>query len=315
MESIINYGDGIAAIDSGFIRPRLAAVHCIIEEDNVALVDTATNPSSIKVLAALAAHGVRPTQVDWILLTHIHLDHAGAAGVLARVLPNARVAVHQRGARHMADPSRLMAGTVSVYGEELVRERYGEILPIPPERITEVKEGSLLKLGARTIRVLDTPGHARHHVCYVDETTGHIFTGDTFGLSYRELDNAGRAFVLPVTTPTQFEPDALHESVARIAALKPEAVYVTHFGQLRDIPRLASDLHRLIDSFVATARSVSGNGQRRNEQLRVALSELLEEEASRQNWGLRGAALWKLLAADIELNAQGLADWIDNHNS
>ena len=95
----------------------------------------------------------------------------------------------------MADPSRLMAGTVSVYGEELVRERYGEILPIPPERITEVKEGSLLKLGARTIRVLDTPGHARHHVCYVDETTGHIFTGDTFGLSYRELDNAGRAFV------------------------------------------------------------------------------------------------------------------------
>ena len=233
----------------------------------MALVDTATNPSSIKVLAELAAHGVRPTQVDWILLTHIHLDHAGAAGVLARVLPNARVAVHQRGARHMADPSRLMAGTVSVYGEELVRERYGEILPIPPERITEVKEGSLLKLGARTIRVLDTPGHARHHVCYVDETTGHIFTGDTFGLSYRELDNA------------------------------------------------ASDLHRLIDSFVATARSVSGNGQRRNEQLRVALSELLEEEASRQNWGLRGAALWKLLAADIELNAQGLADWIDNHNS
>jgi glyoxylase-like metal-dependent hydrolase (beta-lactamase superfamily II) len=95
MESIINYGDGIAAIDSGFIRPRLAAVHCIIEEDHVALVDTATNPSSIKVLAALAAHGVRPTQVDWILLTHIHLDHAGAAGVLARVLPNARVAVHQ----------------------------------------------------------------------------------------------------------------------------------------------------------------------------------------------------------------------------
>lgn len=314
MESIIDYGHGIAAIDSGFVRPRLAAVHCIVEDGRAALVDTATNSNTTTVLAALAARGIQPEQVDWILLTHIHLDHAGAAGALARLLPNARLSVHPRGARHMTDPSRLVAGTVAVYGAEETREKYGDILPIAPDRIVEVNEDSVLRLGTRTIRVLDTPGHARHHVCYVDEATGHIFTGDTFGLSYRELDNAGRAFVLPVTTPNQFEPEAMHESVERIAALRPEAVYVTHFGQVRDVPRLAADLHRLIDAFVAAARSASGAGTIRHERLKAALSTLLEDEAQRQNWRLSGDAMRELLAADIELNAQGLADWLDKQN-
>lgn len=314
MESIIDYGHGIAAIDSGFVRPRLAAVHCIVEDGRAALVDTATNSNTTTVLAALAARGIQPEQVDWILLTHIHLDHAGAAGALARLLPNARLSVHPRGARHMTDPSRLVAGTVAVYGAEETREKYGDILPIAPDRIVEANEDSVLRLGTRTIRVLDTPGHARHHVCYVDEATGHIFTGDTFGLSYRELDNAGRAFVLPVTTPNQFEPEAMHESVERIAALRPEAVYLTHFGQVRDVSRLAADLHRLIDAFVAAARSASGAGTIRHERLKAALSTLLEDEAQRQNWRLSGDAMRELLAADIELNAQGLADWLDKQN-
>lgn len=314
MESIIDYGHGIAAIDSGFVRPRLAAVHCIVEDGRAALVDTATNSNTTTVLAALAARGIQPEQVDWILLTHIHLDHAGAAGALARLLPNARLSVHPRGARHMTDPSRLVAGTVAVYGAEETREKYGDILPIASDRIVEANEDSVLRLGTRTIRVLDTPGHARHHVCYVDEATGHIFTGDTFGLSYRELDNAGRAFVLPVTTPNQFEPEAMHESVERIAALRPEAMYLTHFGQVRDVSRLAADLHRLIDAFVAAARSASGAGTIRHERLKAALSTLLEDEAQRQNWRLSGDAMRELLAADIELNAQGLADWLDKQN-
>lgn len=315
MATSIANAHGISVIDSGFIRPKLAAVHCIVRDGRAALVDTATSPNVPTILAALAARGLCPAQVDWILLTHIHLDHAGAAGTLMRVLPNARLAVHQRGVRHMVDPSRLVAGTVAVYGEIETRETYGEILPVAAPRIVEVGEGSVLTLGASTLRVLDTPGHARHHVCYIDDATGHVFAGDTFGLSYRELDHAGRAFVLPAATPTQFEPDAMHESVERIVALKPEAVYVTHFGQLRDIPRLATDLHRLIDSFVAAARSVAGTGTRRHEQLHAALAGLIEEEAQRQNWGLRGDAMRELLAADIEVNTQGLVDWLDKQSS
>lgn len=315
MDPIIDYGHGIFAIDSGFTRPKLAAVYAIVEDGRAALVDTAASPNAATVLAALAARGLQPAQVDWILLSHIHLDHAGAAGALMAALPNARLAVHKRGARHMADPSRLIAGTIAVYGEVATREKYGEILPVAAARIVEVHEGSTVTLGTRTLRVLDTPGHAPHHVCYLDDATGHIFAGDAFGLSYRELDRAGRAFVLPVTTPPQFEPEAMHESVARIAALQPEAVYVTHFGQIRDIPRLAGDLHRLIDSYVAAARSALGTGARRHEQICAALAALFEEEAGRQNWGLRGDAMQDLLAGDIAVNAQGLGEWLDKQTS
>ena len=315
MESSIAYGHGIWAIDSGFIRPKLAAVYCLVRDGRAALVDTATTPNVPTLLAALDALGLEPAQVDWLLLTHIHLDHAGAAGALMRILPNARLAVHKRGARHMADPSRLLAGTVAVYGETETREKYGEILPIAVERIVEVGEGSVLTLGERVIHVLDTPGHAPHHVCYLDDATGHIFTGDAFGLSYRELDRAGRAFILPETSPPQFDPGAMHASVARIAALAPEAIYVTHFGQLRDIPRLAADLHRLIEDFVAVARAAAGAGAGRDDQLREALAALFDEEARRQDWGLQGESMRELLAADIEVDAQGLVAWLDQQNA
>ena len=311
METAEDYGRGISLIDSGFIRPGLAAVFCIVREGRVALVDTATAPTVPTVLAALAARGLCREQVDWILLTHIHLDHAGAAGALMRVLPNARLAVHKRGARHMADPARLVAGTVAVYGETETRAKYGEILPIAAERIFEVGEGSVLTLGAGTLRVLDTPGHAPHHVCYLDDATGHVFAGDAFGLSYRELDRAGRAFVMPETSPPQFDPEAMHASVARLAALAPEAIYVTHFGQLRDIPRLAADLHRLIDSFVAAAIAVAAAGAARDEQLRGALAALFAAEARRQDWSLQGEAMRQLLSGDIDVDAQGLGAWLD----
>ena len=311
MATSIAYEHGISAIDSGFTRPKMTAVHCLVRDGRAALVDTAASPNVPQVLAGLAALGLQPEQVDWILLTHIHLDHAGAAGALMRLLPNARLAVHGRGVRHMSDPSKLVAGTVAVYGEAETREIYGEILPIEATRIVEVGEGSVIKLGASTLRVLDTPGHARHHVCYQDEDSGHIFTGDIFGMSFRELDCAGRAFVLPTTSPSQFEPEAMHQSIARIVALEPAAVYLTHFGQVRDVPRLANDLHRQIDAFVAATRSLSTSGAARQAQLCAALADLLEEEAAREGWGLQGDALRKLFAEETEINAQGLIDWLD----
>ncbi len=319
--NVVNYGQGISAIDSGFSRPNLAAVFCLVRDGRAALIDTAATVNVPTLLAALAELGIASTAVDWILLTHIHLDHAGAAGALMHLLPNARLAVHKRGVRHMADPSRLVAGTIAVYGETETREKYGEILPIAAERIVEVGEGSVLTLGAQAIHVLDTPGHAPHHVCYVDELTGQIFTGDAFGLSYRELDRDGRAFVLPETSPPQFDPVAMHASVARLAAMNPEAIYVTHFGQLRDIPRLAVDLHRLIDDFVAVALAVEaagaggGEANSRQEALCAALAELFDKEARQQDWGQQGEAMRQFLAMDIEVDAQGLDAWLEQRNS
>jgi len=308
---LTDYDFGIAAIDSGYGRPRLNAIHLIVEGDRAALVDTGVNSSVPRVLAALAAKGLAPEQVEYVFLTHVHLDHAGGAGELMRQLPRARLTVHPRGARHMADPSRLLAGTVAVYGEAATRKIYGTVIPVAPERIVETPEGTVLALGQREFRFLDTPGHARHHVAIVDGRSGHVFTGDTFGLSYRELDCGGRQFVIPTTSPVQFDPEAAIRSVGRIAALAPPAIYVTHYSQVRDIPRLASDMRRLIEAHAALAHAARDAGAGRAERLRAGVERIVLEEARRQGWALRDDEILAVLGGDIELNAQGLACWLD----
>lgn len=312
MPTVTDYEHGISAIDSGFGRPLLDAIHLIVEGDRAALVDTATNASLPLVLEVLAAKGLAPERVHYVILTHIHLDHAGGAGALMRALPNAVLTVHPRGVRHMADPARLVAGTNAVYGEAQARAMYGEILPIPAERILETSGGATIRLGGRTLTFLDTPGHARHHVCIHDSRSGHVFAGDMFGLSYRELDAGGRQFVFPTTTPTQFEPAAMHASIDRLLALRPGAIYVTHYGQVRDVPRLGADLHRLVDAHVAAAQQHRDAGDERPARIRAALTEILLEEARRQGWTLAPAALLGLMANDIALNAQGLVAWLDS---
>jgi hydroxyacylglutathione hydrolase len=308
----IDYEHGITAIDSGYGRAMLDAIHLIVECGRAAVVDTGTNDSVPRVLASLRAHGIEPAQVDWVLLTHVHLDHAGGAGRLLSQLPEARLAVHPRGARHMADPARLMQGTIEVYGEAQARAMYGEIVPVPAERIVEVGDGSEIALADRVIRVLDTPGHARHHVCYLDTRTGHAFTGDTFGLSYRELDDCGRNFVFPSTTPVQFDPPALHRSIDRLLALSPDALYLTHFGQVRDIPRLGADLHRLVDAHAALAERWRGAArEERAAGLRDGVRSLVLDEARRQGWALPQERVLELFSGDIVLNAAGLEAWLD----
>ena len=312
MPHITDYEHGISAIDSGFGRPQLAAIHLIAEGDRAALVDTGSNASLPIVLQALKAKGLTPAQVEYVILTHIHLDHAGGAGALMQALPNARLTVHPRGARHRVDPARLVAGTIAVYGEAQARRMYGDILPIPADRIVETPEGATIRLGERALTFLDTPGHARHHVCIRDDRSGHVFAGDMFGLSYRELDVDGRQFAFPTTTPVQFEPAAMHASIDRLLALQPEAIYVTHFGQVRDVPRLGADLHRLIDAHVAAALRHRNAGAGRHERIKADLTAILLDEARRHGWRMALDALLRLMAADVELNAQGLGAWLDS---
>lgn len=312
MPHITDYEHGISAIDSGFGRPLLDAIHLVVEGDHAALVDTGTNASLPIVLDALKAKGLSPEQVEYVILTHIHLDHAGGAGTLMQALPNARLTVHPRGARHMADPARLVSGSIAVYGEAQVRQMYGDILPIPAGRILETPEGASIRLGERELSFLDTPGHARHHVCIRDGRSGHIFAGDTFGLSYRELDSDGRQFAFPTTTPVQFEPAAMHDSIDRLLALQPEAIYVTHYGQVRDVPRLGADLHRLIDAHVDAALHHRSAGAERHARIKAELVEILLGEAQRHGWRMAPDGLLRLMALDVELNAQGLGVWLDS---
>ena len=313
MKDIEALGAGIFAIDTGYLRPRMDAIHLIVEQGRGALVESGTTHSVPRVLAALQQTGLAPEDVDWLLLTHVHLDHAGGAGALMQVLPNAKLVVHPRGVRHMIDPAKLWAGTVAVYGEAFAREAYGELIPVAAERVVEATDGLILELAGRKIEVMDAPGHARHHVCYFDSASRGWFTGDAFGLSYRETDVGDRAFILPATTPVQFEPEAMHATIARLMERDPACMYLTHYSRVTDLPRLAADLHRLIDAFVEIAQAAENVAEDMQVALiRAALEALFRREAAEQGWGLQGNELVAVLAADLELNAQGLQVWLKN---
>lgn len=301
---------GITAIDTGFFRPRFDASHLIVEGGRAAFVDVGTNHSVPRLLAALFAQGIAAAAVDYVILTHVHLDHAGGAGALLRELPNAKLLVHPRGARHMADPSALVAGASAVYGEEEVLRSYGALVPVPVARIVEAGEGHVVELAGRALRCLDTPGHARHHISIWDERSRAFFPGDTFGLSYREFDTARGAFILPTTTPIQFEPDALRASIGRMLAYAPQAMYLTHYSRVADVPRLAQDLLVQIDAMVRIARA-GADAPDRHARIAAALAELYLARAQAHGCALDAATMRELLAMDIELNAQGLEVWLD----
>ena len=311
MRGVYDYACGISAVDVLFERERLNAVHILVERGRAAIIDTGSANGVERVLQALAEKGVAPEQVDYVILTHVHLDHAGGAGQLMARCPNATLTVHPRGARHMIDPSRLLAATVAVYGEQATRRLYGEVLPVPAGRVRETPEGAAVSLAGRELAFLDAPGHARHHVLVRDAGSGSIFVGDSFGLSYRELDRDGMQFSFPTTSPAQFDPPALQRTIDRIVALGPKALYVTHFGQLRDLERLAGDLHRLIEAHVEIAERHRGDGAERGPQLRQAITRLVLAEGKRQRWKLPESELRGVFALDIELNAQGLEAWLD----
>jgi glyoxylase-like metal-dependent hydrolase (beta-lactamase superfamily II) len=305
---------GIHTIDTGFLRPRFDAAYLVVQNGRGAFVDCGTNHAVPRLLQALQNAGLAPEQVDWLILTHVHLDHAGGAGELMARLPHAQLAVHPRGARHMADPGQLWAGARAVYSEAVMQQTYGALRPVPAARIVQVADGQTLELAGRPLRCLDTPGHARHHLCVYDAQAHACFTGDTFGLSYREFDTAQGPFITPTTTPVQLDPQALHASVARLAALQPQAMYLTHYGRVTGVERLAAALHEHIDALTAIAQAAQQQGAAepaRGERIRQALADFYAARLAAHGWRGPRPALQQLLDMDITLNAQGLGVWLD----
>jgi glyoxylase-like metal-dependent hydrolase (beta-lactamase superfamily II) len=305
--------EGIHTIDTGFVRPRFDAAYLIVERGHGAYVDCGTGFSVPRLLAALEPAGLTAADVDWLILTHVHLDHAGGAGALMAQLPNARLLVHPRGARHMIDPTQLWAGASAVYGEAEMKRAYGELIPVAPGRVVESADEQVIDLAGRPLRCLHTPGHAKHHQAIHDARANVCFTGDVFGLSYRDFDTAAGPFILPTTSPVQFDPAALHASIDRLLALHPTAMYPTHFGRVEDVERLAADLHTQIDAMVALAREADGAPDR-HARLTATLTTLYAQRAGAHGWRGGRTALTDLLHTDIELNAQGLEVWLDQQH-
>jgi glyoxylase-like metal-dependent hydrolase (beta-lactamase superfamily II) len=301
---------GISVVDTGFVRPRFDASFLIVERGRAAFVDTGPNAAVPRLLAALREHGLDEHAVDYVIPTHVHLDHAGGAGLLMQQLPRAKLVVHARGARHLIDPSVLMEGVRAVYGPEVAMRDYGELVPVPPERVISTVDGMVLELGGRPLRFIDTPGHARHHHCIWDEASRGWFTGDTFGIAYPELHTPQGPYILPATAPVQFDPVELHASVERLLSARPRLMCLTHYGAVGEPEVLATQYLAQVDAMVAAARELAA-APRRHEQLKRAFADIYMTELRRRGSPKPEAELRELLATDIELNAQGLGAWLD----
>ncbi len=303
--------DGITIIDTGYLRPGLCAAYLVHGADGrAALVDCGTATCAERVLAAIDAAGVARDALDWLLVTHVHLDHAGAAGPLMRALPNARLVVHPRGAQHMIDPAKLIAGAKAVYGEAMFARDHAGMLPVDEARVVVAGDGHVVELAGRPLLCVDTPGHALHHYSVWDARTRGWFSGDAFGLSYRELDTAHGAFGVPTTSPVQFDPEQMKASIRRLVARGPAVIRVAHYGAVTECGRLADDLVAQVDAMARIAREADGRPDR-HARIAGELARLYVERARAHGVADAERVVPEVLGNDIEINAQGLETWLE----
>ena len=308
--TVNEYPGGVLCVDSGFLRDRMASCYVLESDQEVAIIETGTNSSVGRLVDVISRRGWDRSAVRYVIVTHVHLDHAGGAGQLMQEFPEATFLVHPRGAAHMIDPSRLEASVRRVYGDETFDDTYGNLVPIDQDRVREMEDGEAISLGKRTLEFFDTPGHARHHFCVWDSETRGWFSGDTFGLSYRELDTENGPFIFPTTTPIEFDPEALKQSITILVQKDPECMYLTHFGRVGNIPGLADELISGVESIVQIAEKHVTSDER-PQQIKKDLTDLLMNSARTHGITLDDVTLENLLMPDIDLNTQGIEVWLN----
>jgi glyoxylase-like metal-dependent hydrolase (beta-lactamase superfamily II) len=311
--SFKEYAGGVFVIDADFHREHMAGCYLVEAGSEVAFIEVGINSSTPRLMEILEMRGWIPEQVRYVIVTHVHLDHAGGAGSLMQLLPNATFLVHPYGARHMIDPTKLEAGARAVYGDEMFDSVYGKLIPVEEHRVQIMEDGDEVTLGNRQLRFIDTPGHARHHFCVYDSLTNGWFTGDTFGLSYREFDTQNGAFLFPTTTPIQFDPEALKQSVRNLIANNPDCMYLTHYGRVKDVQRLARQMIEGVDTLVAIAEQYKDD-QLRTQKIETAMQTWLMEGLRQHGVELAEDECLKLLWSDVKLNTQGIEFWLDHRD-
>lgn len=295
----------IVCVDALYVQPQVASIYLVRGAQEVAIIETGTSHSVDNLLATLAQLNIDKSQVKYVIPTHVHLDHAGGAGEMMKQFSQASLIVHPRGARHMINPEKLIAGSIEVYGEEKFRQLYGDISPIDETRILIADDLDIFPLGARELLFIDTPGHARHHFCIYDQQSEGIFSGDTFGISYAAMKQLARG-LLPTTPPVQFDPEALPRSIDRLMQYKPKRLYLTHYGEYPDPSRQLASFKRWIDDYVRLCRQFNPLEPGSEAPLQQALAELIMQELKDCS---EPGQLARVLKTDIRLNAQGLAHW------
>lgn len=274
----------------------------VIKSGKIAIIETGSSLGAPYIIAGLEKMGISPERVDYIIVTHIHLDHAGGVGYILPQFPNATVVVHPRGARHLIDPSRLIQGARAVYGEKL-EEYFGEILPVPEERVLIRNEGDTLDLDGRILTFYDTPGHARHHFSIHDPVSEGIFTGDTIGVRYaKQLTGLDYEPIFPSTSPSEFDRDAVFQSADKLEKLEAKRIYHTHFGVTEPASAAFARTRETVAAFAEIARSSFEPGM----DYRILMEKLaayIREDMSKHGYPIDSMKGFEI---DLELNAKGL---------
>lgn len=298
-------GFGITCIDAAYVQHGTACLYLMQEGDECAVLETGTCHSVPALEQLLADRGIGVEQVRYVIPTHVHLDHAGGAGAMMAAFPAAQLLVHPRGARHMVDPQRLVAGATEVYGADLFRSLYGEIQPVDALRVRQMQDGEKVSLAGRPLQFRHTRGHAEHHFCVWDEASRGWFSGDMFGVSYSWCRFPSGDFVMPSTTPSQFDPDAYLSSIELLGSYSPKRLYLTHYGELEYSHEKANLLAKQIEMYSKFARADANDEARLARRLSDYAIDLVRElGVSEDEFELR-----ERLAFDLQLNAQGLCVW------
>lgn len=283
----------------------------LLKDEKIVLIETSASPSVPHILNALNELHISPSDIDYLILTHIHLDHAGGAGVLMKSCPNAKVFVHPKGVRHLVDPSRLIASAKSVYGEKF-DGIFGDILPISEEKIHAVGHEESLEIGASTLTFYHTKGHANHHISIHDSLTNGLFVGDTTGVYYPDMAEEDFDIILPSTSPNQFDPDLMEESIQLYERIQPAIIYFGHYGTYTNPETAYSEVRRLLPIFVEAGRqamqeeSVFSNQVMRTEQLLTTtiFKELHSKGLSEDH------PVFSVIPLDLAVSAMGIVDYL-----
>lgn len=304
----------VVTIDCEYLRPRFAAAYLLVDDSadsgpEAAFVDNNTAHSVPLLLKALHAEGLSPEQVRYIIITHVHLDHAGGTSELMKACPRATLLAHPRAARHMIDPSKLVASARRVYGEDAFTRLYGAISPVPETRVRTVEDEERIPFaGGPPLRFFHTRGHANHHFCIDDPATHSVFTGDSFGLAYPVLQRNG-LFIFPSTSPTDFHHDEAVKSLERIVATGARQALLTHYGAVTDLTMAARQLREHLAFSQRTLEEASRTGLTGAELDSFCMDRhrsFFREFARSKGLDLSEED-WDLLKLDLELNAQGVA--------
>lgn len=301
----------IEIIDSTLIRKSFAGTYLIEDNGEAALIEMSTSHALPHILERLAKFEIDLEQVKYLFVTHIHLDHAGGAGSLLSRLPNAKLVVHPSGSKHMIDPSKLIQGANMVYGEEVVKKDYGDVLPIDSNRIICCEDGQDFNIGKKKLRTIYTPGHARHHITIYDKKTSGMFTGDSLGLCYPEMEVNGNKFYQPTTTPTAFEYDKMIDSIEKMFTYNPKIIYFTHYGSSNEPMEVKKQILGRLNDYRNMVYSTDTQGNDRVKQLKEKLAQYYIKEAVNHGTNMTKHEILKLFDIDINLNAMGLALWYE----